>query len=147
MNHAMKCFIMLFLFMGAKTETDDKVEIIRDSFRLKKALNFDLNFRLKSDSSNEVCNSQLNYFYDSLYKNLLWARKMRDAWGNIPSGVFSGNQFDFGNFDQCIKLKHVSENAGEILGQHCTLMVPFDREDRETIEQTQMAKINTFSRS
>lgn len=75
--------------------------------------------------SNDLCNKQLIHFEESFELN---ERKMRDAWGKTPSGMFSGNLYDFGNFDQCIEVKHYSENVGEISGQHCTLMIPFDRD-------------------
>lgn len=144
----MRLLYLLFLcsISGLKSEAanDDDVEVFFDidDPRNYKPLNFDLSFKLKSDSPNDLCNSQLQYFQNSLDENVLWARKMRDAWGNVPSGIFSGNQFDFGNFDQCIRFKHEAGELGEISGQHCTLMVPFDRE-----EQTNMARINTFSKS
>ena len=136
----MKLFLLVILscLLEVKSDPNEDVEIFLD-YRF---LNFDLNFKLKTNSQNELCNNQLKYFQDSLDRNVLWARKMRDAWGNVPSGIFSGNRFDFGNFDQCIKFSHASENVGEFSGQHCTILIPFNRE-----EQTQMARINTFSKS
>lgn len=79
--------------------------------------------------SNGLCNRQLSYFLDGLDRNVLWAREMRDSWGNVPSGLFSGNVYDFGSFDQCINFRHYSMDVGEISGQHCTLMIPFDLRD------------------
>lgn len=61
------------------------------------------------------------------FRCCVWARKLRDSWGNLPSGIFSGNFYDFGNFDQCINFRYDSNKVGMISGQHCTLMVPFDR--------------------
>jgi hypothetical protein len=51
-----------------------------------------------------------------------------DAWGKIPSGIFSGNLYDFGSFDQCLRFEHDPENQGigRIEGQHCTLMIPIN---------------------
>lgn len=141
----MKYFLILPFFallVNVRGETIVDVETFDVSLDGKIGLNFGPDFRLKSDSSHEMCRRQLKYFQESLDQNVLWARKMRDAWGNIPSGRFSGNVFDFGNYDQCLNLHYSSETVGEILGQHCTLSIPFDR-----VDQPQMAKINTFSRS
>lgn len=79
---------------------------------------------------NPVCNQQLKYFQESFDAHALWARQMHDSWGKIPSGLFSGNVYDFGSFDQCINLK-LSSVLGKITGQHCTLMIPVDMGDGE----------------
>lgn len=83
--------------------------------------------------SEVLCNDQLEYFQEGISKDSMWARQMIDAWGTFPSGTFSGNLYDFGSFDQCINFKHNSENVGEILGQHCTLMIPFERRDSKNV--------------
>lgn len=96
--------------------------------------------RLEPTSSNDLCNRQLEDFNKNFDKGIHWARVMRDSWGNVPSGVFSGNVYDFGNFDQCIRLKHHSE-VGEISGQHCSLMIPFQR------DKPMMGKMTVATRS
>lgn len=45
-----------------------------------------------------------------------------DSWGKVPTGVFFGNIYEFGNFDQCRRV-HYSHYYGTIAGQHCTMMV------------------------
>lgn len=130
------------LLVNSHEEMSKSVGTFDVKFKEIKVLNFGPDFRLKIDSNNDLCNLQLKYFQESLNKNILWARKMRDAWGNVPSGRFSGNIFDFGNFDQCLSFQHLSENFGKIVGQHCSLIIPAER-----VEQTQMARINTFSKS
>lgn len=77
--------------------------------------------------TNTLCSLQLAHYHSSLGKNESWARQMQNAWGKFPSGIFSGNVYDFGSFDQCIDLRHESE-VGNIAGQYCLLMVPFDVE-------------------
>lgn len=119
-------------------ELQEPIEDIVETFNAK--LYFDL--RLQPTSSNQLCNRQLESFQRSLDNNIKWARQMRDAWGHIPSGIFSGNLYDFGNFDQCINFEHYSEETGEILGQHCTLMIPYDRDQLNV-----RAKITTPNRS
>lgn len=35
-----------------------------------------------------------------------------DSWGKIPSGIFMGNNYELGNYDECINTEH-------IMGQYC----------------------------
>lgn len=42
-----------------------------------------------------------------------------DSWGKIPSGLYSGNFFDFGMFDQCLDVSHASDDGNTIKGQYC----------------------------
>lgn len=95
---------------------------------------FDLNFR--GPFAGNLCNRQLSYFQSSLDENAFWAREMRDAWGNWPAGTFSGNLFDFGNFDQCINFMHSSDSMGNIVGQHCTILIPFNRSSDKIARMT-----------
>lgn len=141
----MKPFLIalhLILLANAHEESQQEVETFGLITNDRKYLSFGPDFRFKSDSVNKLCNRQLNHFQESLDHDVIWARKMRDAWGNVPSGIFSGNLFDFGNFDQCLNLQHSTDSVGKIFGQHCTLMIPFER-----VEDNQLAKINTFSQS
>lgn len=98
---------------------------------------------IMSNSIESACEKQLNYFKESLDRRSLWARKMYDSWGNFPAGTFSGNIYDFGNFDQCIDFKYYSSEVGDILGQHCTLLIPHSLED----DQDQIAKLMPPSRN
>lgn len=77
------------------------------------------------------CSIQNNYIEDSYSQGSLWARKFRDSWGRFPSGLFSGNYFDFGHFDQCINFQHYSGAVNEIQGQYCLLMFPYDLKNQE----------------
>ncbi|XP_055912344.1 nose resistant to fluoxetine protein 6-like [Eupeodes corollae] len=43
-----------------------------------------------------------------------------DAWGNLPSGIESGNEYDMGNYDQCVKTSvKLSGLSEEVNGQYC----------------------------
>lgn len=129
--------IFLYIFF-VNCETSSDSETFQQP---QKKLNFDTSFTLKSNSTEELCNVQVKYFQDSLELNVPWARKLRDAWGNIPSGIFSGNIYDLGNFDQCVELEHYSDLYGEIVGQHCIMMIPYDK-----AQSSRTAKISTPSR-
>lgn len=92
--------------------------------------------------SDDLCTKQFNYFQDELNRNAGWAREMHDSWGNLPTGIFSGNLFDFGHFDQCINFMHASDAVGDVLGQHCTIMFSFDR----YVSKNHVAKFMTPNR-
>jgi hypothetical protein len=81
----------------------------------------------KCDSA---CSIQNDYIEDNYNRGRLWARKFRDSWGKFPSGIFSGNYFDFGHFDQCIDFHHFSDDVSEIKGQYCVLMFPYQHRMR-----------------
>lgn len=102
----------------------DNVEVFSETSESIFDYRFDIKF--KPESTSHLCNIQLKHFQEGIDKHEFWARKMRDAWGNFPSGIFVGSNFDFGNFDECINLKFNTEEAGEVSGQHCTLLIPFE---------------------
>ncbi|KAG5680166.1 hypothetical protein PVAND_009691 [Polypedilum vanderplanki] len=78
----------------------------------------------QSDST--LCEAQLEYIDENFNQGAVWARKMKDAWGRFPSGVFSGNHFDFGSFDQCINFHHSSNVVNNIYGQYCLIFFPYE---------------------
>lgn len=94
-------------------------------FKTKKALSFE-DFALRTISVSYPCNVQLSQLAKSVPNQALWARKMRDSWGGVPSGLFSGNSVDFGNYDQCVSIDE-STSLGRVTGQHCLLSIPFER--------------------
>lgn len=116
----------LFVFLVTLQMANSHSLFRNSSEQLNKQLDFNFNF--STIISNDLCNSHLAASQDSLERNVLWARKIRDSWGKVPSGLFSGNYFDLGNFDQCIDVRYVADDVGEITGQHCTLMIPYDLE-------------------
>lgn len=113
---------LLLLFACQELVLVETIDVLKGYSLLDKLL-------LKNFKSNSLCNRQLNHFQENLEWKTLWARKLRDSWGSFPAGTFSGNLYDFGNFDQCVGFHHLSNEVGEILGQHCTLLIPFDRDD------------------
>lgn len=100
-------FQLIFSFVHSQSEVFD---------------NLKANF-LQSDL---LCDAQLKYVDENFAQGALWARIMQDSWGRLPSGIFSGNLYDFGNYDQCIHLTHFSEAHGVIHGQHCTIVFQHD---------------------
>ncbi|XP_055842818.1 nose resistant to fluoxetine protein 6-like [Episyrphus balteatus] len=52
-----------------------------------------------------------------------------DAWGNMPAGISSGNEYDLGNYDQCVKLSlNFNELGGVIKQQYCFATLPTKEE-------------------
>ncbi|KAJ6640801.1 Nose resistant to fluoxetine protein 6 [Pseudolycoriella hygida] len=51
--------------------------------------------------NDERCFNETIIFYEGIAQSKLWAVKMYDSWGNVPSGILSGNVYDLGFFDQC----------------------------------------------
>lgn len=100
--------------------------VLTKSLNFKKSLKQEIVFKRSFD---DTCEKQFLHYEIKLDERSFWARQMRDSWGNLPSGIFSGNLYDFGSFDQCINFKHETKEVGKILGQHCTLLIPFDFED------------------
>lgn len=49
---------------------------------------------------------------------------MINSWGRLPQGIYSGNKFDYGNYDQCLKtIPKTSEMKIDFLPQYCLLSV------------------------
>ncbi|XP_043654319.1 nose resistant to fluoxetine protein 6-like [Drosophila teissieri] len=64
------------------------------------------------------CLNDISMLVSALQGGQYWAFKMIDSWGGIPSGIFTGNVYDLGNFDECINIKKDS-----LRGKYCFLDV------------------------
>ncbi|XP_039494711.1 nose resistant to fluoxetine protein 6-like [Drosophila santomea] len=64
------------------------------------------------------CLNDISMLVSALQGGQYWALKMIDSWGGIPSGIFTGNVYDLGNFDECINIKKDS-----LRGKYCFLDV------------------------
>lgn len=49
-------------------------------------------------------------------KYFLFSESVLDSWGKMPSGVLSGNRYDFGDFRRCF---HLDRNGGTYPTQYC----------------------------
>lgn len=89
----------------------------------------------KIRTANELCDSQVKYFHDELRVGTFWAKKVRDSWGNLPiTGTYSGNKFDFGQFDQCVNFRQNSKAYGSFIGKYCIIFVTSS--DQEILQRT-----------
>ncbi|XP_017145313.1 nose resistant to fluoxetine protein 6-like [Drosophila miranda] len=71
-----------------------------------------------------LCLADMAQFMQALTAGKLWALKMIDAWGSIPSGVLTGNAYHLGNFDECVKISEEITSSHSIHGKYCFLIVP-----------------------
>lgn len=49
-------------------------------------------------------------------KYFLFSESVLDSWGKMPSGILSGNRYDFGDFRRCF---HLDRNGGTYPTQYC----------------------------
>nr|XP_019546423.2 nose resistant to fluoxetine protein 6-like [Aedes albopictus] len=80
--------------------------------------------QLAGAENDTLCDDQLQALLFGVSVNESWALQLYDSWGKWPSGQFSGNQYDFGNYDQCREFVHEHANVGTISGRYCMVVVP-----------------------
>ncbi|KAK9886949.1 hypothetical protein WA026_019206 [Henosepilachna vigintioctopunctata] len=76
--------------------------------------------------TSEPCRKQVSLLLEGIKNNDLWALQMLDASAKLEAGIFYGNHFIFGSYDECIEIKHrYNDNNSEdvIKGQYCTAAV------------------------
>ncbi|XP_058444050.1 nose resistant to fluoxetine protein 6-like [Malaya genurostris] len=73
---------------------------------------------------NALCEDQLEAIRSGFNDKKSWALELFDSWGTWPSGQFSGNQYDFGSFDQCLGYSYNHVDVGLIRGKYCIVVLP-----------------------
>ncbi|KAH8347524.1 hypothetical protein KR059_012048, partial [Drosophila kikkawai] len=68
-----------------------------------------------------LCLRDLTLFSSALGNGQMWALKMIDAWGSIPSGLLTGNMYDLGNYDECLNINKDIIEGVSIQGKYCFL--------------------------
>ncbi|KPU80571.1 uncharacterized protein Dana_GF18755, isoform B [Drosophila ananassae] len=71
---------------------------------------------------NTECLTDMAEVANGISSQKVWALKMIDSWGFIPSGIFTGETFDLGNFDECLSIARVTEANRKIRGKYCFLI-------------------------
>ncbi|XP_022192559.2 nose resistant to fluoxetine protein 6-like isoform X4 [Nilaparvata lugens] len=51
---------------------------------------------------NEICRNDSQLYLDGIRNYNVWALKMLDASGRVPSGLLNGHYMDLGNFEECM---------------------------------------------
>lgn len=83
--------------------------------------------------ANLRCIKDFEYSVQQLRESRRWALDMFDSWAKgPPSGVFYGNSINYGNFDQCLSVKHqMEQETTSVEGKHCTVTVQVDDPQRK----------------
>ncbi|XP_017046371.1 nose resistant to fluoxetine protein 6-like [Drosophila ficusphila] len=79
-------------------------------------------FGLSANQKDFECKQDLAALLRGLSSSQMWAQKMVDSWGSIPSGLLTGNTFDLGNFDECLSVNQVISSSQKISGKYCFLI-------------------------
>ncbi|RZF47022.1 hypothetical protein LSTR_LSTR013813 [Laodelphax striatellus] len=59
---------------------------------------------IPSDVENEICREHSRLYSDAIENYKVWALKMLDASGKVPSGLLNGHYMDMGNYEECMNL-------------------------------------------
>lgn len=66
---------------------------------------------LFSKNQTTACERDFELILQAASKRDMWALKVIDAWGKpLPSGVFSGNIYWVGNYDECLQEMYLTNN-------------------------------------
>ncbi|KAH8278500.1 hypothetical protein KR018_004096 [Drosophila ironensis] len=69
------------------------------------------------------CLKDLIDFSSALTTGQLWALKMIDSWGSLPSGILAGNFYDLGNYDECLNINAATSQTTAVRGKYCFLSI------------------------
>ncbi|XP_064616908.1 nose resistant to fluoxetine protein 6-like [Liolophura sinensis] len=76
-----------------------------------------------------ICLNHTMEYFEHLLQGQLWALKMFDAMGKVPSGLLSGHFFWSGDYDQCLGIEAVLSNTTSpqpaYEGKYCSLVSSF----------------------
>ena len=50
---------------------------------------------------------------------------MFDSWAKVQSGIMSGNNMNFGDYDQCLNTQHTTSKDEKIKGQFCMVFYKY----------------------
>ncbi|XP_017074563.2 nose resistant to fluoxetine protein 6-like [Drosophila eugracilis] len=73
------------------------------------------------------CYAEFAQLASGLSSGSLWAYKMVDAWGSIPSGILMGHLKDLGHYDECVRIDQAIGSNGHVLGKYCRAQLPLQQ--------------------
>lgn len=77
-------------------------------------------------------------FFNEFFLSII---KVIDSWGKIPAGILSGNFYEFGNFDQCLQIAHITNSSiNSFYPQYCLSTVTIDVSSMAVLPQIISAK-------
>jgi Nose resistant-to-fluoxetine protein, N-terminal domain/Acyltransferase family len=89
---------------------------------------------LKDKNALWASESELTYFNEIIYFfSVSFDLTVISSWSTIHSTITYGNSYDFGNFDQCMNIRHKSNSHEQVNGQYC--MFQFYSKSNQTISQ------------
>lgn len=66
-----------------------------------------------------------------------------DSWAKVQSGIMSGNNMNFGDYDQCLKTQHTSKD-GQISGQFCMVFYKYTDKFKNTEKFSSLSSFFNF---
>ncbi|XP_031639007.1 nose resistant to fluoxetine protein 6-like [Contarinia nasturtii] len=100
-------------------------EEIKNDFFQQSDFNISNTYRsidLEAVAKNAKCLKQMIEIQRGLRKEM-WARKIVDSWGKIPSGLLNGNFYELGEFSQCL---NIDRNGKRYETQYCLGQLTFE---------------------
>ncbi|EDV44675.1 uncharacterized protein Dana_GF20203 [Drosophila ananassae] len=70
------------------------------------------------------CIADIALISRDLMATKLWALKVIDSWGFLPSGILTGNLIDLGNYDECLSINHAVTSSHSVKGKYCFSRYP-----------------------
>ncbi|KAH8415320.1 hypothetical protein KR222_003250 [Zaprionus bogoriensis] len=71
------------------------------------------------------CAVDMSLMLTGIASGQLWALRMIDSWGSIPSGILTLNVLDLGNFNECVKISKAVSSSHTVNGKYCFAEMPF----------------------
>ncbi|CAH1104896.1 unnamed protein product [Psylliodes chrysocephalus] len=119
------CIILISFNVFNTEATPKKFKFVIPPFIIKSLKN-KVEHVLEMAGGNSQCAKDIKTLFNDALHMKRWALEMLDATGKLQSGIFAGNFFMNGNFDECIDIKEMRNKT--IRGQYCTvLLTPSDR--------------------
>ncbi|KAH8278553.1 hypothetical protein KR018_005172, partial [Drosophila ironensis] len=70
------------------------------------------------------CYKEFSLLIAGLTSGKLWAYKMIDSWGSVPSGILMGHLKDLGHYDECVRIDQDIGSGANLLGKYCLAQLP-----------------------
>ncbi|KAJ6638309.1 Nose resistant to fluoxetine protein 6 [Pseudolycoriella hygida] len=126
MNKFFLCLVSLQLTFGVSDSRDEPHIGISKILNIFKTNGTELIDILQLDlfanqgQNDTLCVQQVSAILFGLRNSEMWAVKIVDAWGKIPFGLFTGNLYELGQFDECLSVKKPkADGENDLQVQYC----------------------------
>ncbi|XP_068082888.1 nose resistant to fluoxetine protein 6 [Anabrus simplex] len=79
--------------------------------------------RMFNKVPNKLCVSHLRAMFYGIRNDKYWAQSMLDASAKIPEGFFMFLLWNFGNYEQCLRVQNIRKGNSAFSGQHCFVRI------------------------